>query len=157
LVVNPYVIRLSHTAYECSRLRYSVSREAPEEEYEGNDRRRRPAPQGLSAPRSSLTSRVGPRDTNERGTGQQLPTSLKKWLSWLKVNLLRFAIKQIRHQRGTGILPRGTWPRDYTKDNKVGYATLAVLCTLVRLIPFGIDCNNFTWSLCSSANQNLSV
>jgi hypothetical protein len=80
------LICLSHTALECSRLRYSVSRVAPEEEYEGNDRRRRPAPQGLAAPRSSLSSRVGPRDTNERGTDQQLLTSLKKWLNRLKVN-----------------------------------------------------------------------
>jgi hypothetical protein len=32
-------IRLSHTASECSRLRYSVSRVAPEEESEGKDRK----------------------------------------------------------------------------------------------------------------------
>ena len=51
----------------------------------------------------------------------------------------RFAIKLMEHLRGAGILPRGTWTRDYTNDNKVGYATLAVLRTLVRLIPFGID------------------
>jgi hypothetical protein len=31
----------------------------------------------------------------------------------------RFAIKQLGHQRGTGTLPRGTWTRDSTKDNKV--------------------------------------
>jgi hypothetical protein len=44
----------------------------------------------------------------------------------------------MRHQRGSGTLPRGTWPRDYTNDNKVGSATLAVIRTLVRLITFGI-------------------
>jgi hypothetical protein len=44
------------------------------------------------------------------------------------------------HQRGSGILPRGLWTRDYTNDNKVGGATLAVIPTLVRLIAFGIDC-----------------
>jgi hypothetical protein len=48
------------------------------------------------------------------------------------------------HLRGSGTLPRGTWPRDYTKDNKVGYATLAVLCSLVRLIAFGIDRLSYT-------------
>jgi hypothetical protein len=36
----PYeVIYLSHTAYECPRLRYSVSREAPEELKAGKDRK----------------------------------------------------------------------------------------------------------------------
>jgi hypothetical protein len=45
----------------------------------------------------------------------------------------------MRHLRGTGTLPRGTWTRDYTNDNKVGGATLVVLRTLVRLITFGID------------------
>jgi hypothetical protein len=46
----------------------------------------------------------------------------------------------MRHQRGSGNLPRGLWTRDYTNDNKVGSATLAVIRTLVRLTTLGIDC-----------------
>jgi hypothetical protein len=95
--------------------------------------------------------------SEREGYGSAVTTSLKKCLSWLKVNLLRFAIKQIRHQRGSGTLPRGTWPRDYTNDNKVGGATLAVIRTLVRLIIFGIDCYYLTWSLCSSASRKSST
>jgi hypothetical protein len=60
---------LRHTPFECPRRRYSVLREAPEKRSEDNDRRRRPAPQGLTAPRSSLTSRVGSSGVYERGTG----------------------------------------------------------------------------------------
>jgi hypothetical protein len=48
------------------------------------------------------------------------------------------------HLRGAGILPRGTWTRDYANDNKVGGATLAVIPTLVRLITLGIDCLDIT-------------
>ena len=79
-------IRLSHTALECPRERYSVSREAPEEENEGNDRRRKQATQGPAVPSSSFSSRVGPSETCERGT-DQVTHYLPKCLSGLKVNL----------------------------------------------------------------------
>jgi hypothetical protein len=84
---------------------------------------------------------------DERGTDHQ-SSILKKCFSWLKVNLLRFAIKQIKHERGTGTLPRGIVDKGLYKRQKVGYATLglgwlgppfAAFC-LIRLIAFGIDC-----------------
>jgi hypothetical protein len=59
---------------------------------------------------------------DERGTGHQ-DSILKKCFSWLKVNLLRFAIKQIKHQRGSGILPRGIVDKGLYKRRKVGFAT----------------------------------
>jgi hypothetical protein len=62
---------------------------------------------------------------NERGTDHQ-SSILKKCFSWLKVNLLRFAIKQIKHERGSGTLPRGIVDKGLYKRQKVGYATLGV-------------------------------
>jgi hypothetical protein len=44
----------------------------------------------------------------------------------------------------------------YTRQ-QVGSATLSSWYILVRLIAFGIDCLSFTWSLCSSANRQLST
>jgi hypothetical protein len=62
---------------------------------------------------------------DERGTDHQ-GSILKKCFSWLKVNLRydRFAIKQIKHERGSGILPRGIVDKGLYKRQKVGYATL---------------------------------
>jgi hypothetical protein len=60
------------------------------------------------------------------GYGSAITPNLKTWLSWLKVNLLRFAIKQMSHQRGSGILPRGTWTRDYAIATRGGLHLLLV-------------------------------
>jgi hypothetical protein len=79
---------------------------------------------------------------DERGTGHQgLNTQdVAQLIEGKPEGTEGFAIKQLGHLRGPGILPRGTWPRDYTNDNKVGFATLAVIRTLVRLVLLGIDC-----------------
>jgi hypothetical protein len=65
--------------------------------------------------RGALSLREEVRVRRTRGVQISSHTILKTWLSWLKVNLLRFAIKQMSHQRGSGNLPRGTWPRDMIK------------------------------------------
>jgi hypothetical protein len=97
---------------------------------------------------------------NERGTDQQSLINLKKWFNRLKVNLRApkgFAIKLISHKRGSGILPRGTWTRDYTHDNKLALPPWSPYVTLVRLVALGIDCECLTWSLCSLASRQLST
>jgi hypothetical protein len=104
---------LRHTPFECPKLRYSVSWEAPEKRRDLICREDDPGIRRTIGPSTTVSPRQSSWWTYERGTDQQLLTSLKKWLSWLKVNLLRFAIKQMSHQRGSGTLPRGIWTRDY--------------------------------------------
>ena len=108
---------LSHTALECSRRRYSVLREAPEEENEHNDRRRTQATEGLTAPSSTVTSRGDWSETCERGTGhQELNTQdVIHRVEGKPEDTEGFAIKLMEHKRGSGILPRGTWTRDMDK------------------------------------------
>jgi hypothetical protein len=98
---------LRHTPLECPRLRYSVSREAPEKLKADNNRRRRPAPQDHRSEEHSLFEGRFNWGVRE-GYVTAVTTSLKTWLSWLKVNLR--APKDLPSNRWSTRGDRGSFP-----------------------------------------------